>query len=199
MLKLAAVQQAFPLAVPDMDYKKLVEGCKGNNRKSQQKLFMLMKDKMMGICMRYANEKAEAEDILQESFIKIFNKIDYLKEPEKLESWARKIFVNTAINHYHKPYNKYENNEIKENINEDDHYTSIIEKLDNHQLLNLINQLPHGYRLVFNMYVIDGYTHQEIAGELNISVNTSKSQLYAAKQLLKKRLKELGIYRYEKI
>ncbi|MFW5759735.1 MAG: RNA polymerase sigma factor [Cyclobacteriaceae bacterium] len=182
-----------------MNYKKLIKGCKENNRRSQQKLFLLIKDKMMGICLRYANEKAEAEDILQESFIKIFNKIDCLQEPEKLESWARKIFINTAINHYHKPHNKYENKEIKENINEDHHYTHIIENLDNHKLVDLVNQLPHGYRLVFNMYVIDGYTHQEIAEALNISINTSKSQLHAAKQTLKKKLGEMGIYRYEKI
>jgi len=182
-----------------MDYRKLVNGCKENDRKMQRQLFLVIKDKMMGICLRYAKEKAEAEDILQESFIKIFNKIDCLKEPDKLESWARRIFINTAINHYHKPSNKYENHDIKDKIEEDDAYTNIIEKMDNQQLLDLINQLPQGYRLVFNMYVIDGFTHQEIAETLKISANTSKSQLFAAKQLLKKRLKEMGIYRYEKI
>jgi RNA polymerase sigma factor (sigma-70 family) len=182
-----------------MDYKKLVEGCKANERKAQQQLFHLIKDKMMGVCLRYANSKAEAEDVLQESFIKVFDKIDYLKEPEKLEAWARRIFVNTAINTYHKAYNKYEDVQEHENINDENHYTDIIEKLDKNQLLHQINELPKGYKLVFNMYVIDGYTHPEIAETLQISVNTSKSQLHAAKAILKKKLKELGIHRYEKI
>lgn len=183
-----------------MDFAQLLKKCQSHNRQAQRELYGLFKNRMMGVCLRYAKRKEEAEDIFQEAFIKVFKNIKSLREPEKLEAWVMRIIINTAINHYHSPHNSRQTNQIDRGFeckpNQD--YEDIIDKLNNGQLLGLINELPDGYRIVFNLHVIDGYSHPEIAEMLKISVGTSKSQLHEAKSCLKMRLKKLGISRYEK-
>ena len=183
-----------------MDYTQLVKKCQKNNRQAQQELYALFKNKMMGICLRYATRKEEADDIFQEAFIKVFKNIKNVREAEKLEGWVRRIMINTAINHYHSPHNSPLVKQIDEGTEAESNqdYEEIIDKLHNSQLLELIAQLPDGYRVVFNLYVVDGYSHPEIAEMLNISIGTSKSQLYDAKRLLRTALKKLGIERYER-
>lgn len=155
----------------------------------------------MGICLRYASQKAEAEDVFQEAMIKIFKNIGTLREPARLESWVRQIIINTAINHYHDQHNIRLNKNIEDTCKTEtgQEYEEIVDKLSNSELIAMVNNLPDGYRIVFNLYVIDGYKHQEIAKMLNISVGTSKSQLHAAKTLLQKQLLKVGIKKYERI
>lgn len=148
--------------------------------------------------MRYARSSADAEDIFHEGFVKIFKSLATLKSPEALEGWMCRIMINHAINHY-KASAKLTAHVSVENVQVvDDAYLKIIDGLNDEGLAELIQLLPEGYRIVFNLYVVDGHTHPEIAEMLGISIGTSKSQLHAAKQLLQKRLLELGVTKYEK-
>ena len=175
----------------------LVDRCKKNDRKAQALLYEMYKSRLMGICMRYANDRSEADDIFQDSFIKIFKNIDTLNNPSALESWIKRIVINTAINHVNRK--KYlDDIAIYENQFENNELSKIIDAVGNEELVKLIEELPYGYRLVFNLYVIDGYSHKEIAEMLDISENTSKTQLFKAKARLKESLKKMGIEKYER-
>ena len=176
----------------------LVKACQNNDRKAQTAFYNLYKGKLMGVCRRYTRTPDEAEDIYQEAFIKIFNNIQALEKAGAVGAWVRKTVIHTAINYYHANL-KFQNNTDYDNIllsNND--YPNVLVGLSNEELLTLINQLPDGYRMVFNLYVIDGYSHAEIAELLGVSENTSKSQLSRAKELLRKQLKPMGIISYER-
>jgi len=150
-------------------------------------LFDVYSKKMMGVCLRYAKDSDEAQDVLQIGFIKVFEKLDTYKREGSLEGWIRKIIVNTALDIIRK--NKKFMNDVEmekvdyqlQNYNED-----AVDVLSVQDLLSVIQKMPTGFKTVFNMYVIEGYSHQEIADELNISVNTSKSQLSRARAHLQK-------------
>lgn len=152
----------------------------------------------MGVCMRYTRSTADAEDIFHDGFVKIFKNLDSLKNPAALESWMCRIMINHSINHYRASAKLITHVNVQDVQLEDDAYNKIIDSLNDETLTRIIQLLPEGYRMVFNLYVVDGYTHPEIAEMLKISVGTSKSQLHAAKQLLQKRLLELGVTKYEK-
>ena len=176
----------------------LVKACQNNDRKAQTAFYNLYKGKLMGVCRRYTRTPDEAEDIYQEAFVKIFNNIHALEKAGAVGAWVRKTVIHTAINYYHANL-KFQNNTDYDNIllsNND--YPNVLAGLSNEELLTLINQLPDGYRMVFNLYVIDGYSHAEIAELLGVSENTSKSQLSRAKELLRKQLKPMGIISYER-
>lgn len=176
----------------------LVKACQNNDRKAQTAFYNLYKGKLMGVCRRYTRTPDEAEDIYQEAFIKIFNNIHALEKAGAVGAWVRKTVIHTAINYYHANL-KFQNNTDYDNIllsNND--YPNVLAGLSNEELLTLINQLPDGYRMVFNLYVIDGYSHAEIAELLGVSESTSKSQLSRAKELLRKQLKPMGIISYER-
>lgn len=171
----------------------LLEGCKRNNRDAQKKLYAKHSVKLMGICMRYTRNKSDAEDLLQEVFVKIFKQIKKFKGTGSFEGWLCRIAVNTAITNYHK------NKVHKDTGNVDDYsdqlfdYETITDKLSTNELLEVINRLPEIYKVVFNLYAIEGYTHKEIAEQLNISEGTSKSQLSRARKLLQNMLQELYV------
>lgn len=147
---------------------------------------------LLAICRRYSKTNIEAEDILQEGFIKIYQKIDTFKGSGSFEGWLKRVIVNTAINHYKSNLKHYFHENIDErNVIETSEPIEIEEmKSNKDELIKIIQQLPKGYQMVFNMYAIDGLTHQEIADELNISVNTSKTQLFKARKKLSEQLKE---------
>src|SRR6059058_6403943 len=149
----------------------------------QQELYQRYAPKMYGVCLRYAGSVEEAEDILQEGFIKIFNKIGSFRSEGSFEGWIRRIFVNTAIEHFRK---KIRLQPITENEEEtvEGKYLSVLDSLAEKDIIQLVQQLSPGYRTVFNMYVIEGYTHRQIAEALGISEGTSKSQLSRAKMIL---------------
>lgn len=166
----------------------IVEGCKKGSKKAQKLLYDLYSRKYYGICLRYFRNSNEAEDALQEGFIRIFNSIDKFRFEGSFEGWMRKIIVNTSINFY-KANLKHCYNADYEDLEEiiEDENTSY-DGLTVDLMLNTIKELPDGYRLVFNLFEIEGYSHKEIAEMLEISINTSKSQLMKAKKILQKKL-----------
>lgn len=176
----------------------LIEKCLKRRRKYQEELYHRFGGMVMGVCMRYAQDRSQAEDIFQEAFIKVYERLGELKQPEALPGWIRKVAVHTALNYIRPRVNSVE--PIEEYMDVDDQeYHRLIDNLSNDQLVEMINEMPSGYRFVFNMSVIDGYNHKEIADQLGIAESTSRSQLTAAKKLLRERLKKLGINRYESI
>lgn len=161
----------------------LLEGCREGDRKMQQELYNRFAPKMYGVCLRYASNAEEAEDILQEGFIKIFNKINSYRGEGSFEGWIRRIFVNTAIEHFRKKTYLQPITETEENTVEGK-YLSVLDSLAEKDIIQMVQQLSPGYRTVFNMYVVEGYTHKQIADMLGISEGTSKSQLSRAKLIL---------------
>ena len=152
----------------------------------------------MGICRRYTKTRNEAEDVCQDAFVKVFNSISQLKASANLSAWIRKITINTAVEHYHRN-KKHEH--VNENVGQDfvdDEYDHILSMLTDEMVVTLINQLPDGYRMVFNLSVIEGYSHGEIAKILGINESSSRSQLNRARQVLKSKLNSMGIHKYER-
>jgi RNA polymerase sigma factor (sigma-70 family) len=142
---------------------------------------------LYGICLRYSKKEEEAQDILQDSFIKIFTKLDTYQYTGSFEGWLKRIVTNTSIEYYRKKINT----EQVEEIGFSPYLAIDSDKgLEVEELLKMIQELPEGYRMVFNMYAIDGYTHGEIATKLNISEGTSKSQLSRARAYLQRKFKE---------
>lgn len=171
-----------------MDIKKLIRGCKKNNLKSQSDLYNLYKDTLYMSCLKYCSDTSEAQDNLHDSFMEIFKNIKKYNGNGSFEGWMKRITINKAINKYKKKKPVYI--DIKNDILED---TSIEEdklNLDLDTILNCIQQLPNQYRLVFNLYELDDYSHKEIANLLSISENTSKSNLHRAKIILKQKIEE---------
>lgn len=160
----------------------LVEKCLKGISSAQESLYKKYYRLIMGICMRYAGNRDEAKEILQEGYIKIFNSLDTFKFEGSLDGWVKRIIINTAIDHLRKRNIKPVTIEINDNVPFNE---SIIEKMNKDDLIRCINQLPAGYRSVFNMYVIEGFSHKEIAEKLGITEGTSKSQLSKAKDFLK--------------
>lgn len=161
----------------------LLEGCIRGDRRFQRGLYDRFASKMYGVCLRYAANAEEAEDILQEGFIKVFRKLDSFRSEGSFEGWIRRIFVNTAIEHYRKKVYLQPITDQEETTIEGK-YLSVLDSLAEKDIINLVQQLSPGYRTVFNMYVVEGYTHKQIAEQLGISEGTSKSQLSRAKQIL---------------
>lgn len=164
--------------------KELILGCIANERICQKKLYDLYASTLLGICARYTKNIHEAEDVLQETFIHIFNKLDTYKFEGSFEGWLKRITVNKAINQYRHMQTR---GGIHEELNDDIKCTE--EPLSPEHLLLCLQSLPIGYRTIFNLHEIEGYKHKEIAVMLNISINTSKSQLMKSKQILSKKIK----------
>lgn len=166
----------------------LIKGCMEGNRRMQEELYRRFSPRMYAVCLRYAGNAEEAEDILQEGFIKVFKKLDSFRGDGSFEGWIRRIFVNTAIEHFRRKRYLMPVTEKEENTLEGK-YTSVLDELGAKDIMALIQELSPGYRTVFNMYVVEGYTHKEIADMLGISEGTSKSQLSRAKVILQDMVK----------
>jgi len=166
------------------------------NRQAQEKLYHAMASKMLGVCLRYARSTFEAEDMLQSGFIKVFRHLDSYQRVGSFEGWIRRIMVNTAIEMYRKNQRGGVSVEIDE-VYDDAQQTFSMDALECEDLLRLIQALPHGYRVVFNMYALEGFSHKEIAEALQISEGASKSQLSRARTWLKEKLKQLEGGNYE--
>jgi RNA polymerase sigma factor (sigma-70 family) len=161
----------------------LISGCIEGNRRMQEELYNRFSPRMYAVCLRYAANAEEAQDILQEGFIKIFKKLDSFRGEGSFEGWIRRIFVNTAIEHFRRKRYLTPVTEKEENTIEGK-YTSALDDLAAKDIMALVQELSPGYRTVFNMYVVEGYSHKEIADMLGISEGTSKSQLSRAKVIL---------------
>ncbi len=149
----------------------------------QEEMYRRFSPRMYAVCLRYAGNAEEAEDILQEGFIKIFKKLDSFRGDGSFEGWVRRVFVNTAIEHFRRKRYLQPVTEREENTIEGKSL-SALDGLAEKDILALIKELSPGYRTVFNMYVVEGYTHKEIGDMLGISEGTSKSQLSRAKVIL---------------
>jgi len=172
---------------------KLIEGCLKGNRKSQQKVYEALYGKMMSVCLRYAKNREEAKDLLQEGFLKVFTKIKNYNGEGSFEGWVRRIVVNTAIDYYRKNKNisftvnsDYVEDLREQESEEEEEETEKFGGLKAADVIKALQELSPAYRTVFNLYVLEGLTHQKIADQLGISVGTSKSNLAKAKMNLKK-------------
>ena len=178
----------------------LVKACQRLDPKAQTVFYNRYKSELIGICSRYAKTKAEAEDIFQESFIKVFDKLGDVVNAEAIDSWIKSIVIRTAINYYHRTTK----NELLHHVAdsgtatfESDDYDRIIEIMHINDLREIISQLPDGYRIIINLHLLDGFSHVEIAEMLGISDSTSRSQFFRGRNLLIKKLHQYGITKYE--
>jgi RNA polymerase sigma factor (sigma-70 family) len=178
-------------------YYDIFEQCKKGDAKAQRILYDLFKGKLMGLCRRYTQSREEAQDVLQESFIRIFTHFHQLKSSDKLEGWMKSITVRTAINYYHKDKGRalmFSN--VEKFANQPVAMEQSLQNFTDEYLISLVNALPDGCRIVFNMFAIEGYSHAEIAALLHISEGTSRSQFYHAKYLLKEKLNCQNLMHY---
>lgn len=171
----------------------IIEGCAKHERKAQQVLYDKYSRFLLGVCLRYASNKAEAEDILQDSFLKIFFSIQDFCGTGSFTGWLRKVAVNTAITHYHKNLKYRYHIDIEDYVTVETGVTSFEEDFfTSEELYKVLNELPAGYRMVFNLYAVEGYKHKEIADIMGIDTNTSKSQYSRAKAVIRNKLEKLG-------
>jgi len=165
----------------------LIEGCLLGNPFMQKKLYDKYAPIMYGICLRYAANSEDAKDILQDGFVKVFTNLSKFKAAGSFEGWMRRIFVNTAIEHYRRKNQLYAMSENQEE-NIPNQEVSALAALEADDIIKLISELPNGYRTVFNLFAVEGYSHKEIATMMNISEGTSKSQYARAKAWLQEKI-----------
>jgi RNA polymerase sigma-70 factor (ECF subfamily) len=170
----------------------LVAGCLAGHRASQEAFYKRFASKMFGVVLRYAPNRDTAADLLQEGFITAFNRLEQFRHEGSLEGWVRRIMVNTAISYCRKEIRRgtqYDLEDVAYALA--DTAPTALDGLGAEELLQLVQQLPAGFRAVFSLYAIEGYTHEEIAEALNISIGTSKSQLSRAREALRQKLATL--------
>ena len=172
------------------ELKDIIKKCASGNVRAQEKLYRMFAPKMFGVCLRYSKDRTEAEDNLQDGFVKVFSNIKKFRHEGSFEGWIRRIMVNVSLSKFRKQHvlhpvedvGRYETQTFAEEI---------LAKIAAEDLIGLIQQLPPRYRMVFNLFVMEGMSHQEIAGAMNISEGTSKSNLARARDILKRKVQEL--------
>ncbi len=179
-----------PLIINGRTEKDLIQACLRGERQAQMEIFNMYASKMMVVCMRYGRHRLEAEDILQDSFVKIFTHLHEFEYQGSFEGWIRRIIINTAIKNNQRKSVQYEDIGL-DHVHEESADPDVFSTLSEEELINIISTLPDGYRMVFNLYAIEGYNHREIAHILNIEESTSRSQLYKARKLLQEKVFEL--------
>lgn len=180
--------------IPD----KILDGCKKGKESDQRKLYDFLSPKMYGLCLQYASNTDDAKDIMQEGFIKVFRKIEQYTGKGSLEGWVRRIMINTALERYRSQVIMQTVDE-KTAIKNDLVYEETIENISADDIIAMIQSLTPKYRMVFNLYAIEGYSHKEIAEKLGISEGTSKSNLSRARSVLKEKVNKLFHVSGEKI
>jgi RNA polymerase sigma-70 factor (ECF subfamily) len=177
------------------DEQKLIQGCLNCEPWAQKKIYETHASAMMSVCVRYVPDRETARDLLQDGFVKLFTKIDSYSGAGSFAGWMRRIFVTTALEHLRR------NDALKQSVDIDeyDNYienvdVTVLDKISADDLMKCIGELPHGFRTVFNLYAIEGYSHAEIAKELNISEATSRSQFMRARKILQKNVQTLFNY-----
>ena len=167
-----------------MSLQLLIEDCLKRNTKAQEELYQLFSGKFFGICLKYSRNYAEAQDNHQDGFVLIFEKMHQFNFSGSFEGWAKRILINNILKQYKKlPFLELVNDVVADDVVEIDN-----EDIELDYLMKIIQELPDRYRLIFNLYVLDGYNHNEIADMLKISDGTSKSNLFRAKLLLKDKI-----------
>ncbi|MBN1339684.1 MAG: RNA polymerase sigma factor [Bacteroidales bacterium] len=171
------------------DIERVIAGCKKGKRQSQQELFNLFSEELFGVCLYYSKDYADAEDLLHDGFMKIFKNISQFRHEGSIQGWMRKVVVNTALE-------KYRKKNILYAVGDDFDFEKEFEPVNLNDevtvgdLMGFIRQLSPKYRLVFNLYAIEGYSHREISGMLGISEGTSKSNLARARAILQKKVEK---------
>lgn len=172
------------------ELKNIIKECASGNVRAQETLYRMLAPKMFGVCLRYAKDSTEAEDNLQDGFIRVFTHIKNFRHEGSLEGWVRRIMVNVSLEKFRKQHLMYPVNDIQ--FYGTQHFSdNIIEKITADELIELIRGLPPRYRMVFNLYVMEGMNHKEIGAEMGISEGTSKSNLARARDILKRKIGRL--------
>ncbi len=169
---------------------RMLEKAKEGDRRAQKAIYDALADKMFALCIRYMGDRDTAEDVLQDGFVTLFAKLDTYTGEGSFEGWARKIFVNTALMSLRKNDVLKESEDVDSARAVSSEAPSAIQNLGYKELCRMISELPAGFRTVFNLYVVEGLSHQDIAEALGISVNTSRSQLLRARAMLQAKIKE---------
>jgi RNA polymerase sigma factor (sigma-70 family) len=171
------------------DYRPIISECIAGNQKALAELYHQFAPKMFGVCLRYAKDTSEAEDNLQDGFVKVFANLNTFRNDGSLEGWIRRIMINVSLEKIRKQHLLYpvEDVSVYDTVNFSD---DVIAKISADDLMKIIQELPPRYRLVFNLYVIEGLSHDEIAQEMSITKGTSKSNLSRAREILKKKVQE---------
>ncbi|MHA7863495.1 RNA polymerase sigma factor [Flagellimonas marinaquae] len=173
-----------------MDLEELIYHCQKGNRQAQAELYQRYSGILFGMCLKFSRNKTEAEDNLHDSFITIFDKIDQYGFKGSFEGWAKRITVNTVLQKYRKDQHL---NVVSENTEDEIEVDTDGTDISLSTLLGYIQELPHKYRLTFNLYVLDGYSHKEISEMLGTSTGTSKSNLARAKAILREKIEKTKI------
>ncbi|MDF1575278.1 MAG: sigma-70 family RNA polymerase sigma factor [Bacteroidales bacterium] len=168
----------------------LLKKCKRGKAASQEELYRRFASAMYGLCLQYATSEEDAQDILQEGFIKVFTKLDQVKNPAALPGWIRRIMINTALEKYRSQIILQRVDEVKEEYDKESGEEAL-DRITSEELVGLIQTLTPRYRMVFNLYAIEGYSHQEISEELGISEGTSKSNLSRARVILQEKVRTM--------
>jgi RNA polymerase sigma-70 factor (ECF subfamily) len=171
-----------------LDLKELINDCKNNNRKAQEQLYRLYSGKLFAVCLKYSRNYAEAQDNLQDGFLIIFQKIGQYSFKGSFDGWLKRVMINNVLQQYRQQTFL---SLVNEDIAEDYEIELDDDEISLDYLLKIIQELPDRYRLVFNLYVIDGYSHAEIAEMLNINIGTSKSNLARGRMILKEKIEQL--------
>lgn len=171
----------------ELTERELVQGCLAEDRRCQEVLYERFARRMYAVCLRYARHEMEAEDLMQDGFIRVFDKLKDFRMEGSLEGWVRRIMVHTAINHYRRK--SHQNERIgTDQLPERGTAPKVLDQLGEKEILALVSALPDGYRMVFNLYAIDGFDHAEIAELIGCGESTSRSQLAKARRILQRQL-----------
>jgi len=182
----------FSLNQEEPSMQLLLNGCKKNDRESQRLLYQHYYGYAMSICVRYCRSMEESKEIVNDGFMKVFQKIDQHATESSFKAWLRKIMINSSIDHYRKEVKHHHHTDIDQMKIQGIANNSALDDLSYAELIGMIQSLSPGYRAVFNLYVIDGFTHQEIGEILSISEGTSKSNLMKARGNLKKMIEKMN-------
>lgn len=175
-----------------MSEEELIKGCIREDRTSQGLLYERYANKMYAICLRYSNSREEAEDVLQDAFMKIFDKISLFRGEGSFEGWMRRIMVNTALRSRDKRRMKFEPGDL-DDVEEPSVEASVIDQMGTKEIMNLLHEMPEGYRVVFNLNAVEGYNHKEIGEMLGINESTSRSQFARARKYLMNLMKKAHV------
>ncbi len=177
----------------DVELRELLSGCLAQNRKDQKMLYQAYYGFAMGICLRYASDRYEATVIMNQGFFKVFTNLHRFDQAKPFQAWLGRIMINAAVDH-HRSNTKWANMKDLDDIVEPGHYELPDRRLNYDDLLHMIQKLPNAYRTVFNLFAIEGFSHEEIAEQLGISTGTSKSNLFKAREKLKQMILAQGRY-----
>ncbi len=190
----ASIIRSTGLQVPVQDQVEekndIIQGCRAGRREDQQRLYNWLAPRMLAVCRAYSKDRSEAEDLMHEGFMSVFKHIGQYRGQGSFEGWVRKIMVNVVLARYRKNHWLYPVETLPETTQLGWQEPDV--RLEAAEILEMISELPPRYRMVFNLYALEGYSHQEIAGQLNITEGTSKSNLSRARQILQARLLDAG-------